>query len=117
MTEKEKFYANEKREKIFEAVEYHCQYPGCQERAIELAHCIKNNKTSRLEVAHLWNELFKQELTAKQLEKVIHCPINTIPVCGNKAHNDFYNLNSPMEIISQLYRIKHFYKVVDGDKF
>jgi len=80
MTNKEKFYANERREKIFAEAGYECV--RCGEPVAQLAHRIAKTKTN----------------IKKYGELVINHNFNLVPVCNNPACNDSFNIgNNPRE--------------------
>jgi len=82
MNERTVFEIADKKERIFAAHGWQCQYPGCGKRARFLAHRIAQSKANiRKYGAH-----------------VIHHSANLVPVCEDPRHNDAMNIgNRPLE--------------------
>lgn len=78
MKEKDKFYANELRERLFAVAGYQCFY--CGDRAYALAHRIAKSQAN----------------LKKYGAEVIHHPKNLVVVCDKPSCNDRANIgNNP----------------------
>jgi hypothetical protein len=77
MTEREKFNIHENKIRILNRDFYTCQYPGCNNKAIYLAHKICSSKDN----------------LKKYGKEIIHNDKNLVSVCEIQSHNDWFNIS------------------------
>ena len=77
MTERKRFDIAESKQMILERDEYRCTYPGCTERAINLAHGISKSKVN----LRMYGE------------DIVNHPYNLFSVCDNLEHNAYFNIS------------------------
>ena len=79
MKERDKFYANEAKDRILQEAGYQCS--RCGGRAVSLAHRIAQTKPNIKAYG----------------KEAIHHKLNLVAVCERQACNDYYNIgNDPM---------------------
>jgi len=90
----------QKCEMIHERAGWRCQFSGCKERSLEIAHRISKSKSNKRMIRDLIEEL---GLKIK-VDDVIHHNFNLVASC--KAHNDYFNIGfRPVEVAMLLKRI------------
>jgi len=100
----------EQLETILDRDNWVCCYPGCNDRAVEPAHRISQNKGGRKYIKDMFMDLFFWECNKKVIDEIIHHPINVKSVCSNKAHNSFFAINpatKPLraqKLVEEIYR-------------
>lgn len=89
---RQKFYANEKRIEMFEAVGYRCEHCGrvFQESSLQLAHRICKSKAAKKYIMNVY------EVDKKQLDSIINHKYNLAVSCADC--NDSFNIfNNPVK--------------------
>lgn len=81
---------------------YQCE--RCGKPSTEVAHSISKGKYGRKTVKTLWEKLFKEELTEKELDSIIHHRDNVHASC--KGCNDYFNIHISNTAIIEALLIK-----------